>query len=585
MRELIQNSLDAKQDGIASPVGVKFAETAVSPGLIGGEVLSGHFQSCLERAKQEGRPDSAEVYAKALSVVNNPSIPCLKIQDTGTTGLDDAKWRALVLQEGAVSKSGRAPGGSFGIGKNAVLNVSDLHTVFYSTRLVEGRRGRVEKWQGKATLSGHPDPYGSGVDLQHIGFYSLEDAGPVIGNEIPKFFRLDDSGAGVFIVGFNPHSSLWEQQVVTSVIENFFYAIHHQLLTVDIVSLSGESTRIDHQTMDYLFERVDPINRDAVHYYRAIRDLGKDDVEHTERLTNLGRIGAYVAFRDGAPRRIAHINRNGMLITDSREQKSNPLAPKGRSLWPDFVAVVVPDTDAGDLWLRRMENPSHNSLSSGQLLREDDRRNAERLLKEARKALGEIIDQKAEIDRYREASNVDELADIFPDQDGVSGTRLLATSVIESKALGFDLGGEDEESKEEVGEQPDNKGDDELDYEGDNGGAQGTKRTAPAMRSERAAVLQRVRYVPLSPTEAIIAFNPTSDSPHEVRLSLAPAGAERDPQHIRSIAIIEATLIGDSGSPLVVNDGVISFTADSTDRVTIKVVADGNLDQQAFRLR
>ena len=40
-----------------------------------------------------------------------------------------------------MSKSGGAPGGSYGIGKNAILNVSDLQTVFYSTRLVEGQEG------------------------------------------------------------------------------------------------------------------------------------------------------------------------------------------------------------------------------------------------------------------------------------------------------------------------------------------------------------------------------------------------------------------------------------------------------------
>ena len=80
-----------------------------------------------------------------------------------------------------------------------------------------------------------------------------------------------------------------------------------------------------------------------------------------------------------------------MLITDSREQKVNPLAPRGRSLWPDFVGVIVPDTDAGDLWLRRMENPSHDSLSSGQLRSEEDRREADRRLKQARRELGELL--------------------------------------------------------------------------------------------------------------------------------------------------------------------------------------------------
>ena len=314
VRELIQNSLDAKQDGLAEPVSVAFSETRIKRSLIGGAGLQRHLQSCLTRAREDDRTDAAEAYSNALSVIQQPLIPCLKVQDRGTTGLNDHRWKALVVQDGAVSKDGGAPGGSFGIGKNAILNVSDLQTVFYSTRLVEGRKGRIEKLQGKATLAGHRDPNDSDTDLQHIGFYSREDGEPVKGTSIPEFFRLDDSGTGVFVMGFNPHSTEWVNLVVTSVIESFFYAIHHQRLIVEVSSMSGESARIDHQTIDYLFDRLDPTNKAAVHYYRAMRDLGRDGVEFTERCDGLGRLRVYVVFKEGAPRRIAQINRNGMLI-------------------------------------------------------------------------------------------------------------------------------------------------------------------------------------------------------------------------------------------------------------------------------
>ena len=95
-------------------------------------------------------------------------------------------------------------------------------------------------------------------------------------------------------------------------------------------------------------------------------------------------------------------------------------------------------------------------------------------------------------------------------------------------------------------------------------------------------MLRRVRYIPLSSGEAIVAFNPTSDPP---RLSLMPAGTDPDPRGTRPVVIMEATRVGDVEEPLSVNDGEIVFTPDSTDRVTIRVVADGNLDRQAFRLR
>ena len=587
VRELIQNSLDAKHDGFDDPVTVTFSETTVKRGLIGGATLQRHLQSCLDRATYDDRSDMVDVYAHALSVIGRRDIPCLKVQDTGTMGLNDARWKALVIQEGAVSKGSGAPGGSYGIGKNAILNVSDLQTVFYSTRLVEGRKGLVTKLQGKATLTGHSDPDGSDDDLQHIGFFRLQEDGPIKGRGIPEFFQLAETGTGVFIMGFNPHSSDWVDQVATAVIENFFYAIHHQNLTVEIVPEDGSPVRIDHQTIDSLFERLTPINRNAVHYYRAIRDLPEDDVEVTRRVRDLGRLRAYVVFAEGSPRRIAHINRNGMLITDSREQRVNPLAPRGRSLWPDFVGVIVPDTDAGDLWLRRMENPSHDSLSSGQLRSEEDRREADKRLRQARRELGEIIERRAEIGRYGEASNIDELAGILPDQDDILGDRTLKTQVVETRTTPSDV-------VEVAGEITDEGGGDGEDPgDGSGGGGTGTEEgggagkdgNRPVRHRDHRAVLRRVRYIPLSSSEAIVAFNPTSDPPREVRLSLTPAGTDRDLRGTRPVAITEATRVGDVEEPLSVNDGEIVFTPDSNDRVMIKVIADGNLDRHAFRLR
>ena len=110
-----------------------------------------------------------------------------------------------------------------------------------------------------------------------------------------------------------------------------------------------------------------------------------------------------------------------MLITDSREQRTNPLAPRGRSLRPDFAGVIVPDSDAGDLWLRRMENPSHDSVSSGQIRSERDRREADSRFRQARRELGEIIERRAEIANYGDPTNIDELAGILPDEEDSLG--------------------------------------------------------------------------------------------------------------------------------------------------------------------
>ena len=158
VREVIQNSLDANDTNLAGPVEVDISDCLIDPELIDADELKPHLEACLERAKSENRTRVQNLYEQAVRAINAEQVSCLRMVDSGTLGLQGSSWDALVMQEGSVQKPGEAPGGSNGVGKNAVLNVSDLRTVFYSTRYVAGRRGRIEKFQGKAILMDHPDP-------------------------------------------------------------------------------------------------------------------------------------------------------------------------------------------------------------------------------------------------------------------------------------------------------------------------------------------------------------------------------------------------------------------------------------------
>ena len=208
VREVLQNSLDADDKNLTGAVEVEITESHLDTGPIGANELRKHLESCQERAREEEMKNVQAFYVRALQALESDQVRCLRIVDSGTLGLIGRSWDALVFQEGSVRKSGNAPGGSNGVGKNAVLNVSDLRTVFYSTRYIQRRKGRVEKLQGKATLMDHPNPHDKSEGLQHVGFYSMPQGEPVLTTEIPDFFRLDDVGTGVFIMGFNPR---WTQ--------------------------------------------------------------------------------------------------------------------------------------------------------------------------------------------------------------------------------------------------------------------------------------------------------------------------------------------------------------------------------------
>ena len=423
VRELIQNSLDAKDPGFRTPVTVEFTETNISRDEIGGEELQQHLAACFDRSAKEGRARAMATYKGALDICRQKAIRCLKAQDFGTVGLDDTRWHALVVQEGAVSKTGPAPSGSFGIGKNAALNVSDLQTVFYSTRYVSGRWGRIEKMQGKATLMGHDAPGDEEEQLQHIGFYSESNGSPIMGRAIAPSFRLAETGTGVFILGFNPRSSNWVGEMTKAVIENFFHAVSGGKLEVKIKAYKGRNpVLIDHETIDSLFQAEAVEGNNAAHYYRAIRDV---EFQSTPRLAPLGSLMVHVVFGEGAPRRTALVNRNGMMISDSKDLRINPLSPRGRGVWPDFAAVVMPGSDQGDLWLRSLENPSHDSLSTEQLPTEAERRDANKLFKRIRSEISDIIESLAGIEEYVNESNIDELTGVLPDLG--SGSRPRAS--------------------------------------------------------------------------------------------------------------------------------------------------------------
>ena len=437
VREVIQNSLDARYDGLAEPVSVAFTELHIEKSLIGGSELEKHIRACRDRAEVEKRSPIAESYQRALDALGAPEIRCLKIEDTGTTGLRGNLWDSLVTQEGAVNKFGNISGGAYGIGKNAVLNVSDLNTVFYSTRYIgrddgpKGRvRGRIDKLQGKATLMTHSDPNASDEKLQHIGFYTDEDGGPLTGaRSIPKVFRLSDTGTGVFIMGFNPRSDDWIAEVARAAADNYFYAIHHKHLVVSIRPIDGDSIDIVHDTLDDQFTGR---NAPAYFYYQAIRDTKP---RLTKEIEHLGELEAYLLFDENAPRKTGYINRNGMLITDSREQADNPLAPKGKGIWPDYAMMVMPATDEGDMWVREMENPSHTTISPEQLPDRAEIRAAKRCFLEARRALTKIIDEESGLVVFGHTSNIGELARFLPEEgSGLEQGEVLKVRNIERRS-------------------------------------------------------------------------------------------------------------------------------------------------------
>ncbi len=427
IRETIQNSLDAHQPD-APPVEVDFRECSVAPEHIGADSLRRHLEQALVETRCKGQTEGQKSYQEALTLLNQPTIPCLAILDRNTTGLQGNKWDSLIREEGIPAKDGDiAHGGSFGIGKNASYNVAGLHTVIYSTRYLTATE-QVMKMTGRAQLVSHRAPE-TGEMLQHIGFYTDSTDQPLIGTDIPPAFRLETSGTGIWIVGFMPKQRQWFRKAERATIDNFFHALHTRQLIVNLHPPKGaEVIRLDHVTTPDSRLRGNAASK-TCHYHKAVI---REPIGQTTPVGCFGAMNVYLNQEPNAPKRVAYVNRRGMLITDSKDRRiSNPFHPgPGHSSWPDYAAVVIAMDDETDRQVRRMENPAHDKISLNRLPEEEKEQIASSLDKVNGQIRSIIEDAIRELDEA-DISNLTELAAMFPDMDLTQqGNRDLDTRVV-----------------------------------------------------------------------------------------------------------------------------------------------------------
>jgi hypothetical protein len=154
-REIIQNSIDARNPKSSKPVVVEYESTTVERGKIPDmDALQDAFRRCA--SFWEIDPKGKAFFEKAARLAAAATISVLKVSDSNTTGVagGDAErgtdWYNLVRCRGASSKAPDA-GGAFGLGKDAPFAASYIRTVLYSTNTGSGQCA----FQGVARLATH----------------------------------------------------------------------------------------------------------------------------------------------------------------------------------------------------------------------------------------------------------------------------------------------------------------------------------------------------------------------------------------------------------------------------------------------
>lgn len=348
-RESIQNSLDARKDN-RKPVLVRFERVSLPVDQIPGlKDLDDMLKRAHDYSKDQDRSDA--FYRSALALLQQPTIPVLKVSDFNTVGLNgsdsDTNGGLYKLTRGVgVNSMAGVGGGSFGIGKGAPFAASALRTVFYSTINEDGE----SVFRGKARLSSFKNEAG---DVRRgIGDYGLESERGVSSvrnaNDIPQVFRRTEQGTDFYIIGYQTLEQDWTRQLLNSLLNNFWAAVHFNELDVELVDNGRLMHKVNEDNLEELMAEYASEKGGSYNFYKAVTEPTKL-VETT--LPNLKGVSLFVRTGESYPKAVQMMRKSKMVVFTIDNYRVLP---------EPYAAVFICDSDEGNRLLRDLEPPAHD---------------------------------------------------------------------------------------------------------------------------------------------------------------------------------------------------------------------------------
>ena len=297
VREYIQNSMDAVAN-TDFPTVVKIEtmdiNTAEYPALT--EKLYDHIEACAIHS--DANMHSRNPYKKKADYLKkcleNGALPCIKISDYNTTGMDyknpeieQSAFNAGVKEIRSSHKDGEHAGGSHGLGKMVGFVISEINAVYYSTMV---NNSEHTCWgNGVVKLCTHKlgdTTFNGDAYYDSNGGYKPDDK-----CFIPEDFIRHEPGTDVYILG----SSLSSEDIEImrqEILRSFFKALSSNKL---IVYLKGEEFSINNldEKMALLFpedendlfdikkkvskEELPSVYCPRPYYFNCVKDWQVDD--------------------------------------------------------------------------------------------------------------------------------------------------------------------------------------------------------------------------------------------------------------------------------------------------------------------
>ena len=383
VRESIQNSLDAARYE-DKPVIVSFSRLEINKDSFKNFYkLEEHLVQCYNYVSFD--QNTQDWVTKMLSYIReHPTMMCLKISDSNTKGMSykngavDSPFLNFVENIGLSSDKGAGSQGSFGFGKGAYFSLSPISTVLVSSVDVDDN----PIFEGVTKITTHLDK--NGEKLSSVGFYDNQGSKPIRNtNEIPLPFRRYQTGTDFIIAGYHD-DTVDEEQMIKSVLNNFWFAILDDKLVVDIFGKSINSGNLFTITKQYFNDESEPcgtndyLEWNPLPYIKCVRNKDKVDKKYitfTSKGDVIGDMTLYVYKNHDLPNRVVYCRKPRMIVYKQTKNK-----------YSGYVAVFICENKVGDDLLKAIENQSHNEWNETNL------KSNKYTTAECRTALREIAD-------------------------------------------------------------------------------------------------------------------------------------------------------------------------------------------------
>lgn len=431
-REMIQNSLDAKAEGVGA-VRVVFELSEVNSDAIPGIIELRHAMAAAVESSRnlQGHEHVLGAYKSACS----PLVPVLAIRDYGTLGLTGSESRdnphtalSMLTRGTGASSNDPSRGGSFGIGSSVGPLASRMRTVAYASKRNEEQ---AVVFTSVSRLSSHRDAQGEW--RLGTGYYTcLDDLSDFkyLRNPAPidGFDARSDTGTDVYIYDYRAADRAELLDVKRAAAMNFMVAIHRGRLIVEGRTPTSR-WRLDRDTLAKIIESDELLRVELLPFYRALTETKA--VPGALRYT--GEVKLYIHVDDTLEKKL------GTQVMRKPLMKVTTL---DHTFHVPYAAVFICENDEGNKTLRAIEPPTHDKWN------DKGPRSNEAAVKEIktfiRKKLLEVVPQK-----LGRTTTIRGLAKFLPldlGQSGAENTRNAGTSP-------SDRSGSEAESPRRLGQQ------------------------------------------------------------------------------------------------------------------------------------